>query len=79
MGEGEVTDQLLSLNEVAELTGIAPESISRYLLDDRQKDERSFPKPDKRFGKSPAWLRTTIEAYLETRRGPGRPKSEVVE
>lgn len=58
--------ELMSLAEVAEMLGIKPESVTRYLTGGR------FPEPDKRFGRYPAWYKSTIRDWQKTRPGKGR-------
>jgi predicted DNA-binding transcriptional regulator AlpA len=64
-----VTPDQLTITEVAALAGIAPASVRRYRLRD------TFPEPDGYVGRTPWWRRSTIEAWLVARRGPGHPKS----
>ena len=60
-------DQLTTA-EVAELAGIAPESVYRYRI------RGAVPEPDGYIGRTPWWHRETIETWLGHRKGPGRPK-----
>lgn len=68
-------DDLVDTSGVAELLGIAPESVTRY----RARDE-SFPAPLRHFGGAPVWTRDVVLAWAEARpgrgAGGGRPRKE---
>ena len=75
--EAVMEDTYLDRGEVAELAGIAPESVSRYLV------RGDFPQPDRHFGRSPVWLRSTVERWKAERpgrgAGGGRPRKAAPE
>lgn len=64
-----VTADQLTTGEVAALVGIRPDSVRRYRL------RGVFPDPDGYVGRTPWWRRPTVEAWLASRQGPGRPKT----
>jgi len=61
-----VKDQL-SIRDVAELAGISPVTVRQH------NRNRTMPRPDGWFVGRPWWWRSTITAWLESRRPPGRP------
>jgi predicted DNA-binding transcriptional regulator AlpA len=65
---------LVDTGEVADLLGIAPESVTRY------RARGGFPEPLRHFGGSPVWTRAQIAAFIESRpgrgAGGGRPRKE---
>jgi hypothetical protein len=58
----------LTTAEAAKLAGIAPASLRRA------RERGTFPPADGYDGRSPYWLRSTVERALATRRGAGRPR-----
>ena len=64
---GSPDDRLITA-EVAELAGITTASVRRY----RQRG--AIPEPDGMLGRTPWWRRDTIERWIATRPGPGRPR-----
>jgi len=68
-------DELLSLREVAELVGLARGTIRSYLYlqqlppdHPRFRGADLFPRPvARRFGKAPAWWRSSIESWTRPR------------
>jgi len=68
--------RFLSTEEVAELAGIAPDTISSYLSRSRGRppEKRLIPEPDILLGASrpvPGWRLETILAWLASRPGAG--------
>jgi len=68
--------KFLSTEEVAELAGLKPDTVSSYLSRSkgRAAEERYIPEPDILLGASrpvPGWKRETIMAWLASRPGPG--------
>jgi predicted DNA-binding transcriptional regulator AlpA len=61
------TDRYVDMRQIAELAGVKVQTIRKYRC------RGLLPEPDAVFGRTPIWLRTTVEAWLLTRRGPGRP------
>lgn len=59
-------DQLTTA-DVAQLAGITPASLARQRL-----RPGVVPKPDGYLGVTPWWRRSTIEAWLPTRRARGQ-------
>lgn len=60
-----MSDDLLDSAALAALLGVRPQTISQY------RRRRTLPDPDVIVGRSPAWRRSTIEAWLPTRPGRG--------
>lgn len=60
----------LTSDQVAEAAGIKPSSVYRY----RQRGD--IPEPDQYVGRTPVWLRTTIDEWLKTRPGHGWRKGQ---
>lgn len=72
-------EQLLDTTAVADLTGLSVATIRVYLKRTRAREAeglpirpQDFPVPDKTFGQSPTWKRSTIEAWQAARPGSGR-------
>lgn len=68
-------DDLLDTGDVAALVGVKPATIRQYA------HRGDMPKPDRIIGRSPAWRRSTIQRWLDTRPGQGAgggrpPKSD---
>lgn len=63
-----MTRDQLTTEQVAVLAGISPASVRRYRLRGR------FPVPDGYVGRTPWWYRRTVERWVASRPGPGRPK-----
>lgn len=53
--------ELLDTVAAAELAGVSPRTLSRYLA------TGDFPDPDLRIGNSPAWVRGTVLAWVAKR------------
>lgn len=75
-------NQMLDTKEVADMIGVEPNTVRTYLKRTRRREvagedlrAQDFPLPDKIFGDSPAWLPSTIRAWLSERPGPGRPST----
>lgn len=62
-----MTPDQLTTDDVAALAGVLPASVRRYRL------RGTFPRPDGYVGRTPWWRRRTVERWLATRPGPGRP------
>lgn len=69
-----MTDDLLDSAALAALLGVERSTISQY------RRRRTLPDPDVVVGRSPAWRRSTIEAWRLSRpgrgAGGGRPRKE---
>jgi hypothetical protein len=68
--------KFLSTEEVAELAGLKPDTVSSYLSRSkgRAAEERYIPEPDILLGASrpvPGWRLETIKAWLVSRPGAG--------
>jgi predicted DNA-binding transcriptional regulator AlpA len=64
-------ETLLDRAAVAARLGVHPDSITRY------RGRGDFPEPDATFGRSPAWLPETIDAWQANRPGrTGRPRKD---
>ena len=57
-----MTRRYLSRTEVAELIGVKPDTLGRYVL----------PAPDALIGTTRGWLPSTIDTWHEARPGRGR-------
>lgn len=57
----------LTTREVADLVGVKVATVRQYIT------RGTFPKPDGYFGPTPWWTPETVTAWIENRRGPGRP------
>jgi predicted DNA-binding transcriptional regulator AlpA len=78
------TDPYLDSFEVAKMLGVAYNTVRYYLQQARANRHAGTPKPgdlpepDRFFGRSPVWRRSTIEAWVPLRPGKGvgggRPK-----
>lgn len=75
---------ILDRSAVAELLGVAPKTISQFLVESKpggRYSEHPFPTPDGRIGRGPYWLaarRQDIVEWDESRPGRGvRPQREV--
>ena len=64
-----MTQDLLTIADVAKLAGVKPASIKRYHQTGR------MPPPDCTFSLVPVWKRATIDAWLPARRRRGRPRA----
>jgi predicted DNA-binding transcriptional regulator AlpA len=62
-----MSDDQLTIEEVATLAGIQPGSVYRY------RARGSMPEPDGFLGRTPWWRRATIEKWLQERPSVGRP------
>jgi predicted DNA-binding transcriptional regulator AlpA len=60
------TPDLLDTAAVAELVGVQPATIRRYL------SLGLVPPPDVRLGQAPGWYQETIDRWLRSRPGQGR-------
>jgi predicted DNA-binding transcriptional regulator AlpA len=58
-------EELLDVAQIADIVGVKPATIRQYA------HRGDMPKPDRRFGRSPAWRRSTIARWLEDRPGQG--------
>jgi predicted DNA-binding transcriptional regulator AlpA len=65
-----MTDQLTQA-DVAELAGISKQSVRQHLK------RHTIPEPDGRLAGVPWWHRATIDAWIATRRHPGRPAKQI--
>ncbi len=65
--EDEVTE-LLTIAQIAQLGNLSPTSIKTY------RNRGTLPPPDSRQGNQPLWKRETVEEWLRTRPGRGRPR-----
>lgn len=72
-------DPLLDTAAVADLVNLPVTTIRIYLKRTRARiadgqlvRPHDFPVQDDTFGRSPVWNRSTIEAWLAARPGPGR-------
>jgi predicted DNA-binding transcriptional regulator AlpA len=52
-----MSDKLLTVEEVAELVGVRPQTISAY------KARQQMPAPDKQYGRTPLWKESTIKKW----------------
>jgi predicted DNA-binding transcriptional regulator AlpA len=50
-------DDLLTTQEIAEILGVSRATISAY------KARRQMPEPDRMFGRTPAWLVSTLKEW----------------
>lgn len=81
--------KLLDLADLAEKTGLAYETVRSYHNHAEARRREGNPKPgdlpppDQRFGRSPAWLETTIDMWRANRpgrgAGGGRPPKQAEE
>lgn len=75
-------DDILSLADIAEATGLAPASVRTYHTDSttrRRKGEslpQDMPEPDIRIGRTPGWKVSTVEVWIEARRAAGERNAE---
>lgn len=60
----------MSRADVAEYLRVKPDTITRYLSEDRR-EIHNFPEPDGKIGGSPYWWSTTIEKWEKRRPGAG--------
>lgn len=58
-------DDLLDSSAVAELIGVKPATIRTY------RHRGDMPPPDRTIGRTPVWLRDTIDRWLAERPGQG--------
>ena len=77
VAEAQHDDPYLDTLEVAKLVGVTY-NTARFYLQQARANRRSgtskpgdMPEPDRIFGRSPAWRRSTIEAWLASRPGQG--------
>jgi len=75
-------ERLLDTAAVAARVGLEIPTIRIYLKRTRARIARGlpvrpqdFPLPDQTIGRSPAWHRSTIDAWVASRPGPGRRRS----
>ena len=75
-------DPYLDTETVAAQAGVTTESVRVYLKRSRRRlregrelRPQDLPLPDLTVGRSPAWLQSTITAWIAHRTGPGRPAS----
>lgn len=71
------TDPYLDTVEVAKMIGVTY-NTARFYLQQARANRRAgtprpgdMPEPDRVFGRSPAWRRSTIQAWLDSRPGQG--------
>jgi predicted DNA-binding transcriptional regulator AlpA len=63
------TDPLLNMDEVAALIGVRPMTMRTYhnrakrARDDGYATEAHLPEPDRMWGRTPSWRRSTIERW----------------
>jgi predicted DNA-binding transcriptional regulator AlpA len=76
-------DPLLDTAAVADIVNLPVTTIRIYLKRTRARvaeglpaRPHDFPVQDETFGRSPVWHRSTIEAWLSARPGPGRRTAE---
>lgn len=71
------TDPYLDSFEVAKMIGVAYNTVRYYLQQARANRSlgvlkaADLPEPDRFFGRSPVWRRSTIEAWVKARPGRG--------
>ena len=53
---------MLTIGEVAEIMNLPTNTITSY------RSRGYMPKPDKQYGRTPLWKRSTIDKWLATRR-----------
>jgi predicted DNA-binding transcriptional regulator AlpA len=58
-------DEPLDMAAVARLLGLTSQTVRKY------RSEGRMPEPDWMIGRSPAWRRSTIEGWQNTRPGRG--------
>ncbi len=58
---------LLTSDDVADYTGLNRNTITGY------KARHQMPKPDKQYGRTPLWRRSTIDAWRTRVTGSGEP------
>ncbi|MER0443065.1 hypothetical protein ABR738_00490 [Streptomyces sp. Edi4] len=70
---------LLDTEAVAAKIGVASETVRIYLKRTRKRiadgqpvRPQDLPLPDDKFGRSPAWFESTIDAWVAVRPGRGR-------
>jgi len=74
---------LLDLAAIAELLGVQVNSAQVYhkrAVRNRREGtvkDGDMPEPDAKFGRSPAWRKSTVEAWIESR--PGRSTKAATE
>lgn len=70
-------DQLATTAEIADWLGLSPQTIRREQHRQRA-DGRTWPEPDKRFGRSSAWTYRTIVTYRASMPGSGNRTERAV-
>ncbi|WP_128381246.1 helix-turn-helix transcriptional regulator [Streptomyces cavernae] len=69
------TDPYLEMDEVADLIGVAHPTMRTYHNRAKRKrengkaTEKDLPEPDRMFGRTPAWKRSTIDRWRQARAG----------
>lgn len=77
MPDGSDADPYLDTREAAALAGVAYATMRYYLQQARahraagKPRPGDLPEPDRYFGRSPAWRRSTITTWLDNRPGQG--------
>ncbi|MCF1592497.1 MULTISPECIES: MarR family transcriptional regulator [Streptomyces] len=73
---------LLDTEAVAAKIGVTSETVRMYLKRTRKRiadgltvRPQDLPLPDEQFNRSPAWLQSTIDAWIANRPGRGRRPS----
>jgi len=67
-----MTEQL-TMSDIAALAGVKVATITKHRVRGR------FPDPDGHLGPVPWWRRETVDAWLASRRGVGRPRARVMD
>ena len=75
-------DPYMDAEQVAAKVGITPGSVRMYLKRSRRRlteglelRPQDLPLPDITVSRSPAWLTSTVETWIEARPGRGRHRS----
>jgi predicted DNA-binding transcriptional regulator AlpA len=63
------TPDQLTTDQVANLVGLSVASVREYVR------RGAFPAPDGMLGRTPWWRASTVDEWLASRRGPGRPRN----
>jgi hypothetical protein len=75
-----MTDEFLTIGDLAVRFGVQPQTIHKYRLDSklgRRYADRPFPLPDRTVGTMPVWLPgrlPEISEWFTARRSTGRPR-----